>query len=182
MRPGIREYEVAAIIDKVLDENGVVNRWFTSIIASGPRAATPHAKTSNRRIREGDPVIIDIGPFWMGYDGCVAHTFIIGRNRFWENMFEKLNKIMRLSLENAKPGIKASILDTIPRREFRKHGLPDYPHLTGHPIGGFYKPVIADFINYVLEPNMVFAYEPAIYTGKRWNTDRTTYSNNNEWL
>jgi len=49
LRPGIHEYEVATIADKVLDENGIVDRWFTTIVASGPRAATPHAKTSTRR-------------------------------------------------------------------------------------------------------------------------------------
>jgi len=49
LRPRIHEYEVATIADKVLDENSIVSRWFTTIVASGPRAATPHAKTSTRR-------------------------------------------------------------------------------------------------------------------------------------
>jgi len=67
LRPGmrVREYEVAAIIDKVLDENGIVDRWFSTIVASGPRAVSPHAKTSSRKIRYGDPVIIDMRPVWM---------------------------------------------------------------------------------------------------------------------
>ena len=56
----MREYEVAAIIDMVLDENGIVDRWFSTIVASGPRVASPHAKTSSRRIRYGDPVIVDM--------------------------------------------------------------------------------------------------------------------------
>jgi len=73
LKPGMLEYEVAAIIDKVLDENGIVNRWFSTIVASGPRAASPHVKTSSRKIRYGDPVIIDMGPVWMGYDGCSAY-------------------------------------------------------------------------------------------------------------
>ncbi len=163
LRPGMKEYEVAAIIDKVLDENGIVDRWFSTIVASGPRAASPHAKTSNRKIRYGDPVIIDMGPLWMGYDGCIAHTFIAGRNQYWEDIIEKVTNALSHALENAKPGIPVSILDKLPREELRKHGLPDYPHLSGHPIGGFYKPVIAGFVSYRLETNMVFAYEPAVY-------------------
>ncbi len=71
--------------------------------------------------------------------------------------------MLSLSLEEAKPGTLISVLDEIPRKELRKQGLPDYPHLSDHLIGGFYKPVIADFINYKLEANMVFVYEPTVY-------------------
>jgi len=93
----------------------------------------------------------------------VAHTFIAGRSQYWENIVEKVSHALSLGLEKAKPGTPISVLDEIPRKELRKQGLPDYPHLSGHPIGGFYKPVIADFVNYELEANMVFAYEPAVY-------------------
>jgi len=159
----MREYEVAAIIDKIPDENGIVDRWFSTIVASGPRAASPHAKTSSRKIGCGDPVIIDIGPVWMGYDGCIAHTFKAGRSQYWEGIIEKVSHALSMGLEKAKPGTPVSILDEIPRKELRKQGLPNCPHLTDHPIGGFYKPIIADFVNYELEVNMVFAYEPAVY-------------------
>ena len=163
LKPGMREYEVAAIIDKVLDENGIVDRWFSTIVASGSRAASPHAKTSSRKIGYGDPVIIDMGPVWMGYDGCIAHTFIVGQSQYWKDIVEKVSHALSRGLEEAKPGTPVRVLDEIPRKELRKGGLPDYPHLSGHPIGGFYKPVIADFVNYKLESNMVFAYEPAVY-------------------
>lgn len=163
LRPGIREYEIAAIADKVLDENGIIDRWFPTVVASGPRTASPHAKTSTRRISYGDPVIVDLDPFWMGYDGCVAHTFIVGQSEYWKEIFGKVVEAIRLSLKEAKPGVPVRVLDEVPRRELRKQGLPDHPHLTGHPVGGFYKPVIADFIDYKLEVNMVFAYEPSTY-------------------
>ena len=167
LRPGMSEYEVAAIADKVLDENGVTDRWFATIVASGPRAASPHAKTSTRRIAEGDPVIVDLGPLWMGYDGCVAHTFIAGRSSYWERIVEDVAEALRSGLKHAEPGAPVRVLDETPRSILKERGYPDYPHLTGHPIGGFYKPVIADFVDYELEPGMVFAYEPAVYiTGR----------------
>ena len=163
LRPGMREYEVAAIADKVLDENGIVDRWFTTIVASGSRAATPHAKTSTRRISPGDPVVVDLGPMWMGYDGCVAYTFIVGQNKYWHRVLEDVVEAVKTGLAQMKPGIPVRILDEVPRKLLQSRGYPDYPHLTGHPVGGFYKPVIADFIEYKLEPDMVFAYEPAVY-------------------
>ncbi len=163
LRPGICECELASVVDRVLDENGIVDRWFSTIVASGPRTATPHAKTSTRKIGYGEPVIVDIGPFWMGYDGCVAYTFIAGQNRYWKDVLEKVKHALYLGLEQVRPGIPVRVLDEVPRSVLRKQGLLDYPHLTGHPVGGFYKPVIADFIDYRLEANMVFAYEPATY-------------------
>ncbi len=163
LKPGMRECKLASLVDKVLDENGIIDRWFPTIVASGPRTATPHARTSTRRIGYGEPVIVDIGPFWMGYDGCIAHTFVAGRNKYWEEIIEKVKQAVHLGLEHVKPGTPVKTLDEIPRRELRRQGLPDYPHLTGHPVGGFYKPVIAGFIDYTLEANMVFAYEPSTY-------------------
>ena len=167
LRPGIHEYEVAAIADKVLDENGIIDRWFTTIVASGPRAATPHARTSTRRISPGDPVIVDLGPIWMGYDGCVAYTFIMGQNRYWHRVLEDVIEAIRAGLEQVKPSIPVRILDEVPRKHLQSCGYPDYPHLTGHTVGGFYKPVIASFIEYKLEPGMVFAYEPAVYLPRK---------------
>jgi len=163
LRPGMHEYEIAAIADKVLDENGIVDRWFSTMVASGPRAAAPHAKTSARRINPGDPVIVDLGPMWMGYDGCVAYTFIAGRNEYWQRVLEDVVEAARTGLEHVELGVPVRILDEIPRKLLQSRGYPDYPHLTGHPVGGFYKPVIADFIEYRLELGMVFAYEPAVY-------------------
>ena len=163
LRPGIRECELASLVDRVLNENGIIDRWFQTMVVSGPRAATPHAKTSTRRIGYGEPVIIDVGPLWMGYDGCVAHTFIAGQSRYWENILEEIIKTMKIGLDHAKPGTPVRVLDEVPRNELKKRGYPDYPHLTGHPVGGFYKPIIAEFVDYTLETNMVFAYEPAIY-------------------
>jgi len=163
LRPGIRECEVAAIADKVLDENGIVDRWFTTIVVSGPRTATPHAKTSTRKISPGDPVVVDLGPMWMGYDGCIAYTFIAGQNKYWQRVLEDVVEAIRSGLKHVKLGIPVRILDEAPRKLLQSRGYPDYPHLTGHPIGVFYKPVIADFIEYKLEPDMVFAYEPAVY-------------------
>jgi len=54
LKPGVRECEVAAIVDKVLDENDIVDRWFATIVASQPRAATPRTRTSTHRISNGD--------------------------------------------------------------------------------------------------------------------------------
>jgi|GEM_PF-1205530 len=163
LRPGLREYEIAKVVDKVLNENGIIDRVFPTIVASGYRAAAPHAHTSFKRIEHGEPVIVDMGPLWLGYDGCVAYTFIAGRGKKWEEIMGIVEEAIEEGLKYVRPGTPVKLLDIIPRKVIREHGLPDYYHLTGHPIGGFYKPVITEFVEYSLEEDMVFAYEPAVY-------------------
>ncbi len=87
----MRECEVAAIIDRVLDENGIIDSWFSTIVVSCLRVASLHAKTSSRKIRYGDPVIINMRPVWMGYDGCIAYTLIAGQSQYWEGIIEKVS-------------------------------------------------------------------------------------------
>ncbi|MCE4607747.1 MAG: aminopeptidase P family protein [Caldisphaeraceae archaeon] len=113
LRSGVREYKIATIADKVLDENGIIDRWFSTIVASGPRASAPHAKTSTRRISPGDPVVVGLEPIWMGYDGCIAYTFIVGQNAYWERILEDMVEVIRAGLEQMKPGTPARVLDEV---------------------------------------------------------------------
>ena len=163
LEPGVRECELAAEADRVLDEHGIVDRWFPTMVVSGPRAAAPHAKTSSKRVESGEPVIVDVGPVWMGYDGCVAHTFVVGQSSRWREIVEAVAEALREGLKHARPGTPAKVLNEVPRRVLRDRGLEDYPHLSGHPIAGLYRPVIASFVSYSLEEGMAFAYEPATY-------------------
>jgi len=99
----------------------------------------------------------------MGYDGCIAYTFIGGQNKHWHGVPEGVVEAVRTGLEYVKPSVLVRILNEVPRKLLQSRGYPDYLHLTGHSVGEFYKPIIADFIEYRLEPGMVFAYEPAVY-------------------
>ncbi len=78
-----------------------------------------------------------------------------------------IKEAIKEDLKYAKLNASARTLDEIPHKVIKEHGLPEYKHLTGHPIGGFYKPTIAGFVDYGLEENMVFAYEPAVYISGR---------------
>jgi len=55
IEPGIREAETAGIVDKTLYEERDHTDGSRQWLSPGPRAATPHAKTSTRRIRPRRP-------------------------------------------------------------------------------------------------------------------------------
>jgi Xaa-Pro aminopeptidase len=63
---GVREYEVAAVAANAMRMDGTDDISFPFIVASGPRSAYPHAGVSERKIRRGDFVTIDMGATYRG--------------------------------------------------------------------------------------------------------------------
>jgi Xaa-Pro aminopeptidase len=59
--PGMTEYEIAGTLEKALRDAGSEGFPFPSIVASGPRSALPHARSSDRRVQRGDFLLLDFG-------------------------------------------------------------------------------------------------------------------------
>lgn len=78
IKPGIRENEVVALVNKIMFERGCdlvecVN------VESGERS-NPHShEFSDRMIRPGDIVYLDIMASYMGYRTCYYRTFFVGK-------------------------------------------------------------------------------------------------------
>src|SRR6516162_617272 len=76
---GVRECEVAAEAMRTLFRlGGEYAHVMTPFVASGENMAPPHRICSDKIIRHGDIVFIDIGANWNGYFGDVARTAICG--------------------------------------------------------------------------------------------------------
>ncbi|MBI2909114.1 MAG: aminopeptidase P family protein [Chloroflexi bacterium] len=78
LKPGIRECEVLAEAWRVFTNLGSEWTQCSNIVASGPYTAPYRLFTSDRIIREGDPVILDIGACFNGYWGDLTRTYICG--------------------------------------------------------------------------------------------------------
>lgn len=130
---------------------------FPTIIASGKATAIPHHVPTNRKIKK--PLLIDFGVRYKGYCSDVTRTF---GSRLESTIKDILDK-----LENElKPGIRASYLDKIFRKEIKNEKF--ILHELGHGIGVSVheKPSISKESKDILKPNMVFTLEPAIYAKK----------------
>src|SRR6185312_16354074 len=76
---GVRECEVAAEAMRTLFRlGGEYAHVMTPFVASGENMAPPHRICSDKIVRHGDVVFIDIGANWNGYFGDVARTAICG--------------------------------------------------------------------------------------------------------
>jgi Xaa-Pro aminopeptidase len=78
LRPGVRECEVLAASWKKMTDLGSEWTQCANIVASGPYTAPYRRYTSDRIIREGDLVIIDIGGCFNGYWGDFTRTWVCG--------------------------------------------------------------------------------------------------------
>jgi Xaa-Pro aminopeptidase len=79
LRPGVKECEVLAAAWAAMTRLGSEWTQCSNIVASGPYTAPYRRFTSDRIIREGDPVIIDIGGCFNGYWGDMTRTYICGK-------------------------------------------------------------------------------------------------------
>ena len=78
LRPGVKECEVLSVAWQTMTAMGSEWTQCSNIVASGPYTAPYRRFTSDRIIRNGDPVIIDIGACYNGYYGDLTRTWICG--------------------------------------------------------------------------------------------------------
>jgi Xaa-Pro aminopeptidase len=78
LKPGVKECEVLAVAWQAMTALGSEWTQCSNIVASGPYTAPYRRFTSDRIIRNGDLVIIDIGGAFNGYWGDFTRTWVCG--------------------------------------------------------------------------------------------------------
>jgi len=168
LRPGRTEREVGADIANAILEAGHETVDFV-IVGSGPNGASPHHDVSEREIRPGDPVVVDIGGTMpSGYCSDSTRTYIAGgpAPEGFEAMYDVLFAAQQTQREHIAPGVTAESVDRIGRHDIGAAGYGDqFIHRTGHGIGQdtHEEPYIIEGNRRPLEPGMAFSIEPGIY-------------------
>lgn len=167
VRPGIRESELAAEIEYRMRLEGADGAAFATIVASGPRAALPHARASSKEIKRNELVIVDLGAILAGYAADMTRTFYTGRpTRRIRSLYGAVREAQQRAIESAKVGIEAGKIDRAARRELDGRGLGKYfTHSTGHGVGVVVHeaPRLARGQKEKLQAGHVVAVEPGIY-------------------
>ncbi len=81
IHPGQSEKDVANDLEFTMRRFGAEGPSFPTIVASGSRAALPHAQPSDKTIQNGEMVIIDFGAQVNGYCSDETCTLSIGEKR-----------------------------------------------------------------------------------------------------
>ena len=173
VREGARECEVVGEALRTLHRlGGEYPHVTTPFVASGERMSPPTRIATDKLIREGDLVFIDIGACWNGYFGDIGRTVICGRpsveqRRIYRAVWEGL----QAGIEAMRPGATNAEVTKVIRDRAAAHGLGDrfLSLFIGHGIGcGSNEPpyigeAFPGAATVTLEAGMVFALEPLIW-------------------
>jgi Xaa-Pro aminopeptidase len=187
LRPAAYEYEIEAVLRYVFRKNGSPRLGYPPIVASGANATVLHYTANNRRIEDGDLLLIDAGTEFGYYTGDITRTYPAGGS-FTEDQAAVYQVVLDANLaaiEAVRPG--ATFIEPHDRavrvltEGMRRLGLLEgeaekliedgeykkfYMHRTSHWLGmdvhdaGPYK--VADEWR-KLEPGMVLTVEPGLY-------------------
>lgn len=167
IRPGQSEKEVANNLDYAMRRYGAEGPSFPTIVASGPRAALPHAEPTDKQIQEGEMVIIDFGAQVNGYCSDETCTLSIGEvNGKMQDIYAIVHKAKQLALGKIRAGIPIKEVDMIVRGYIDEAGYGDFfRHGTGHGVGiaVHETPAINSTGVGLLEEGMVVTIEPGVY-------------------
>jgi Xaa-Pro aminopeptidase len=138
VRVGQREIDVAAELERALRERGSEWHPFPTIVASGPRAALPHAGASTRVIGCGDWLLLDFGAQVDGYCADITRTVVVGapaddRQR---TVYELVREAQIAARTNIRAGMIACDVDRLARSLIEARGFGDaFGHSLGHGLG-----------------------------------------------
>ncbi|OPY77578.1 MAG: putative peptidase [Syntrophorhabdus sp. PtaU1.Bin153] len=167
IRPGRTEKEIANELDYAMRRLGAEGPSFATIVASGARAALPHAEPTDKPLCEGETVIIDFGAQVDGYCSDETCTLSIGEvNGKLQDIFTIVNEAKELGMKTIRPGIPVKNVDTVVRGFIEEAGYGDFfRHGTGHGVGiaVHEAPSINSTGEGIFEEGMVITVEPGIY-------------------
>lgn len=168
IRQGMTEREVGKIFLEGMTKRGGSRPW--CFVNSGPyNYKVISADPTNHKLKKGNIIWIDGGCAFGGYGSDFSRIAAIGQpSEMQRKMYETTLKLTEISVEEVKPGIKASEIANICDFEAEKRGL----ELTfragriGHGIGLMLTepPHIASYDDTVLEQGMTITIEPGFVT------------------
>ncbi len=167
IRPGMTESELCFEIDMRLRKNGATANSFTTIVASGPNSAVPHHSTGSRKLKAGEPVVMDFGGIYTGgYCSDITRTAFVPGKKPDARLVEIYKVVLdanRKAAKVLKPGIMYTEFDRVARDYIESCGYGKYfSHGLGHSLG-----LVAhdpyDYLNDPFQEGMVVTDEPGIY-------------------
>ncbi len=166
LRAGRTEKAIAIAVEHYLQSRGATTS-FPSIVASGTNASMPHAVPTDRQLREGEPITIDIGAKVDGYCSDMTRTVCIGQA---DDTLREIHALVLQAQVRAEEEIRAGMTgqqaDAIARELLTEAGYGEaFSHGLGHGIGleVHEPPWVSLRGEHPLREGMVFSVEPGIY-------------------
>jgi Xaa-Pro dipeptidase len=173
VEPGVREYDVVAEAMSTLYRlGGEMAHLATPFVASGEHMSPPNRFASDKLIREGDLVFIDIGAMWCGYYADMGRTVVCGEpSARQREVFTAVWHALAAATRAMRPGNTNDDVAAAVRAEGERRGLAEsfLSLFIGHGIGmgANEPPYVGEALpgaeTVELRPGMTMAIEPLIW-------------------
>ena len=167
IKPGKKELEVVAELERFIRYLGASGSSFEIIVASGPNSSFPHHISGERKIRDNEPVLIDLGVDYSGYKTDLTRVFFLGKiSALARKVYDIVLAAQKCAISKIKPAVTLAEIDAVARQFIAKKGFGGFfGHALGHGVGleVHEDPHVSGKEKSELKPDMVFTIEPAIY-------------------
>jgi Xaa-Pro aminopeptidase len=186
-RPGMREYEIDALIEYVFRRSGAAAPAYNSIVGSGANATILHYVDNDAELKDGDLLLIDAGAEYEGFASDITRTFPVN-GRFTDaqrDVYQLVLDCQEECIRMVRPGVtqeemhqrsvemltegmvrlgllKGEVPKLIEEEQYKKfymHRLGHYLGLDVHDAGAYQ----VEGRPRAVEPGMVMTVEPGLY-------------------
>ncbi len=172
IRPGLTEKEIAAEIVCQHLKRGADRIAFEPIVASGANSALPHARPTDRRVQEGDVLMLDFGGILDGYASDMTRVVALGEpDPEAVDVYHVVRTAQERAIATARAGMASNEVDALARDVIREAGFDDaFPHGLGHGVGLQVHewPRVSYAADYALPLDCVVSMEPGLYLPDRF--------------
>jgi len=187
VRPGMKEYEVEAMLEAYFRKHGASGSSYTSIVGAGANATVLHYINNMDELKDGDLLLVDAGAEYKGYASDITRTFPIN-GKFTQaqrDIYDLVLKTQMSCVDMVRPGVRLEDLKTHsieiltdgmvelgllkgdPKRlieekkymQFYMHNLGHFLGIDVHDAGRYY----FNGESRPAEPGMVMTIEPGLY-------------------
>jgi Xaa-Pro aminopeptidase len=164
VRPGVSEGEVRAEAERVWRVRGSRRPAYESIVGSGGNSTILHYPRSERVMKDGELVLMDMACEYAHYAADITRTLPVNGRYTPEQrkVYDIVLKAQETAFALVKPGVTYEDLDKAARKviddagygDYFIHGLGHFVGLDVHDAGAYHEP---------LQVGMVLTLEPGIY-------------------
>ena len=168
VRPGRTELDIAAALEAALRTRGREWHPFPTIVASGPRSALPHARTSDRALSAGEWLLLDFGAQLDGYCADLTRTVVVGARADEKQrvVYTLVQSAQERALSGLRVGMTGREADALAREVIVARGFGEsFGHSLGHGLGleVHEAPRLAPTAESPLPAGAVVTVEPGVY-------------------
>lgn len=178
VKPGISTKDLDRIAEEEIRKAGATPafkgyRGFPATLCVSVNEEIVHGIPSQRKLKEGDIVGLDLGAIWQGFYGDAARTFMVGGvTESAVRLVDVTRQSLSLAIEQCKPGNRIGDIGHAVQSFAERHGFSVVRDFVGHGIGRSLheEPQVPNYGNRGqgprLKAGLVIAIEPMVCAGK----------------